>query len=343
MKNRLILAGDIGGTKTYMALFESRGGSLALVREEAYANSQYSGPAAIFRAFLKEGEASDIASAALGVACPVTWGICQLTNLHWVVDRAGLQNEFGLKSLALINDLAAVGWGVGLLSDKDLYVLQQGKPSQGNAALIAAGTGLGEATLFWDGKAFLPSASEGGHTDFGPRDPLEIELLQFLMRKYGRVSYERIVSGPGLENVYEFIRSKKGAEPERLKKRFEAEDVAAVVSDEAMNGTDEGCMMALDLFISVYGAEAGNLALKSLAIAGVYVGGGIAPKILKALSKGNFLQAFRDKGRYVEFMSDIPVVVILNDRTGLIGAARYAASLLDGVMVTNISGVEKAR
>lgn len=337
MKNRLILAGDIGGTKTYMALFELREDSLGLVRDKAFSNGQYGGPAEIFREFLKEGEAKDIASAALGIACPIAGDVCRLTNLNWVVDRVGLQKEFGLKGLSLINDLAAVGWGVGLLSEEDLYVLQQGKASPGNAALIAAGTGLGEAILFWDGKAYLPSASEGGHTDFGPRNPLEIELLQFLIRKCGHVSYERIVSGPGLGNVYEFVRSKRGAEPLRLKKRFEAEGISPVVSDEAINGTDEGCMMALDLFLSAYGAEAGNLALKSLATAGVYVGGGIAPKILKALSGGKFLEAFRDKGRYDELMSAIPVHVILNDRTGLMGAARYAASLVNGAMIKKVS------
>ncbi len=339
MKNRLILAGDIGGTKTYMALYELAGDTLRLLREMAFANRGYKGPAEIFREFLQSGEARNIASAALGIACPITGDICRLTNLHWLVDRARLQQEFGIKSLELINDLAAIGWGVKLLPDKDLHLLQRGRPSQGNAALIAAGTGLGEAIIFWDGKAYHASASEGGHTDFAPRNPVEIELLQFLMRKYGRVSYERIVSGPGLENVYEFVRSRGGAETERLKKRFEAEGIAAVVSDEAMNGTDEGCMKALDIFLSVYGAEAGNLALKSLALSGVYVGGGIAPKVLKALSSGRFLDAFRDKGRYKSLMSHIPVKVILNDRTGLMGAARYAASLIDGTAIKAVSGM----
>jgi len=342
MKSRLILAGDIGGTKTYMALFELREDTLEPVRDKAFSNAQYGGPAEVFREFLKDGEANDIISAALGIACPIAGDICRLTNLNWVVDRVGLKKEFGLNDLALINDLAAIGWGVGLLSEKDLHVLQKGRPSPGNAALIAAGTGLGEAILFWNGKAYLPSASEGGHTDFGPRNPLEIELLQFLIRKYGHVSYERIVSGPGLENVYEFVRSKRGAEPERLKKRFEAEGISPVVSDEAIAGTDEGCVTALGLFLSIYGAEAGNLALKTLATAGVYIGGGIAPKILKALSDGRFLEAFRDKGRYGDFMSAMPVYVILNDRTGLMGAARYAASLVEGMNVKRIADSGRA-
>ncbi|HEY4707067.1 MAG TPA: glucokinase [Thermodesulfobacteriota bacterium] len=342
MRSRLILAGDIGGTKTYMAIFELRGATLGLVREASFSNARYSGPAEIFRQFLKAGEATDVTSAALGIACPIAGDVCRLTNFNWVVDRAGLKKEFGLRDLALINDLAAIGWGVGLLPEDDLHVLQKGRPSQGNAALIAAGTGLGEAILFWDGKAHLPSASEGGHTDFGPRNALEVELLKFLIEKYGHVSYERIVSGPGIENVYEFVRSRRGTETERLKKRFEAEGMAAVISDEAINGTDEGCREALGLFLCAYGAEAGNLALKSLALAGVYIGGGIAPRILKALSDGRFLDAFRDKGRYDGLMSNIPVYVILNDRTGLMGAARYAASLVEGATIKTVSGMGRA-
>jgi len=270
-------------------------------------------------------------AAALGVACPVVGNRCALTNLDWVVDGEGLKKAFGIKRLVLVNDLAAIGWGVGLLGDSDIHILQEGSPLPGNAALLAAGTGLGEAMLFWDGGAHTPSASEGGHTDFAPRNAAEVELLNFLIAKYGHVSYERIVSGPGLENIYEFVKASGGRpEPEYLGKRFASEGVAPAVSDEAINGTDENCRTAIDIFVTIYGAEAGNLALKTLSTAGVYVGGGIAPKILKAMEAGEFLFAFRDKGRYRELMSKIPVKVILNDRAGLIGAANLAATLVDG-------------
>lgn len=326
--SRLVLAGDIGGTKTYMALYALSGGALTAIRESVFSNDRYGGAEGILGEFLKEGEAEKVEGAALGLACPIIGNRCTLTNLGWVVDGEDIKKKFGLKRLGLINDLEALGWGVGLLGHSDISVLQEGVARPGNAALIAAGTGLGEAILVRDGQGFRPSASEGGHTDFGPRNPVEIELLQYLMPRYGHVSYERIVSGPGLANIYEFLlaRGKRGA-PERLKGRMEAVGTAPVVSDEALNGTDEDCKTALGLFVSVYGAEAGNLALKSLSTAGVYIGGGIAPKILAALKEGGFLDAFRDKGRFVEFMAGIPVRVILNDRTGLMGAANYAALL----------------
>lgn len=325
---RLVLAGDIGGTKTYLALYSLSAGTLATVRESVFSNDRYTGPEGILGEFLKDGEASRIQGAALGLACPVIGNRCTLTNLGWEVDGEALKKTFGLKTLGLINDLESLGWGVGLLGDSDIFVLQEGEPGPGNAALIAAGTGLGEAILVRDAGGHRPSASEGGHTDFAPRNAIEIELIEYLMPIYGHVSYERIVSGPGLANIYEFLLAKgKRSVPERLKKRMEAEGVAPVVSDESMNGTDGDCKAALDLFVSVYGAEAGNLALKSLSTAGVYVGGGIAPKILPALKAGGFLEAFRDKGRFGDFMARIPVRVVLNDRTGMMGAASYAALL----------------
>lgn len=326
---RLILSGDIGGTKTYLALFSLRDGVLEAVREGAYQNDRYSGPEEVLRDFLRVGEARAIESASFGIACPVVGNRCVLTNLNWTVDGNAMKGTFGLKKLTLLNDLESIGWGVELLSPHDFLVLQQGISRQGNAALIAAGTGLGEAILFWNGSTHVPSASEGGHTDFGPKNPGEAELLDFLMKKYGHVSYERIVSGMGIENIYEFMRAKKnGGEPEWLKERFAAEGVAPVVSEEGMKGSDKDCVEALRMFVSVYGAEAGNLALKSLATHGVYIGGGIAPKIIDALSDGTFLNAFEDKGRFRDFMKTIPVRVILNDRTGLIGAANHAARSL---------------
>lgn len=334
---RLILSGDIGGTKTYLALFSLIDGVLEGVREGAYQNERYGGPDEVLRDFLRVGEAKAIEGASFGIACPVVGNRCVLTNLNWTVDGQALQGGLGLKRLTLINDLEAIGWGVSLLHPEDFFVLQQGIVRQGNAALIAAGTGLGEAILFWDGSSHIPSASEGGHTDFGPRDRVETELLGFLIEKYGHVSYERIVSGMGLENIYEFVRSKvPGEEPGWLKERFASDGVAPVVSEEGMKGTDRSCAEALRLFVSIYGAEAGNLALKALATHGVYLGGGITPRILNALASGGFLQAFEDKGRFRDFMKGVPVRVILNDRAGLIGAANYAARKL-GETVRKVS------
>ncbi len=334
---RLILSGDMGGTKTYLALFSLTDGVLEGVREGAYQNERFSGPDEVLRDFLRVGEARAIEGAAFGIACPVVGNRCVLTNLNWTIDGQALQTKLGLPSLTLINDLEAIGWAVNLLHTEDFFVIQQGISRQGNAALIAAGTGLGEAILVWDGKTHIPSASEGGHTDFGPRDRAQTELLGFLMEKYGHVSYERIVSGMGLENLYEFVKSRSGApEPAWLAGRFAADGVAPVVSEEAMKGADRNCVEALGLFVSVYGAEAGNLALKALATHGVYLGGGITPKILTALSSGEFLSAFADKGRFSEFMSGLPVRAILNDRAGLIGAANYAARKL-GETVRSVS------
>jgi glucokinase len=334
---RLVLSGDIGGTKTYLALFSLNEGVLEGVREGAYLNERYSGPEEVLRDFLRVGEARAIEAASFGIACPVVGNRCVLTNLNWTVDGQALQGGLGLRRLTLINDLESIGWGVGLLNSEDFFILQRGIARQGNAALIAAGTGLGEAILFWDGSSHIPSASEGGHTDFGPRDKTEAELLAFLMEKYGHVSYERIVSGMGLENIYEFVKSRApGEEPGWLKERFSSEGVAPVVSEEGMKGTDKNCVEALRLFVSIYGAEAGNLALKALATAGVYLGGGITPKILNALGSGGFLPAFEDKGRFREFMKGVPVAAILNDRAGLIGAANHAARTL-GERVRKVS------
>lgn len=325
---KLLLAADIGGTKTYLALFSLSHGTLEEVREGAYLNSRHKGPEEVLRDFLRVGEAAAVEAAVFGIACPVVGNRCSLTNLNWTIDADELKAAFGFRELALINDLQAIGWGVALLGASDFFVLQQGAAREGNAALIAAGTGLGESILFWDGSVHLPSPSEGGHADFGPRDRTEIELLEFLKERHGHVSYERIVSGMGLENIYEFVRSRsKEKEPERIKERFASDSVAAVVADEGMRESDRNCAEALRIFVSVYGAEAGNLALKALATDGVYIGGGIAPKVLPALSSGGFLEAFREKGRFTDFMKGLPVRVILNDRAGILGAANCAARM----------------
>lgn len=326
-KKDLILSADIGGTKTFLGLFLDMGDHLKLVKEGTFINTNFSGHNQILGEFLEKSDIRRLESAALGVASPVEANRCRLTNLDWEIDGRQTGALFKIRKLTLLNDLVAIAWGIGLLSSDDIHTIQKGAERSGNAALIAAGTGLGEAVLFWDGKSHVPSPSEGGHADFAPRGALEMGLLKFLQERFGHVSYERVLSGPGLENVYSFIRKRSGApEPQYLRKRFEMEGVSPVVSDEAINGKDKDCKAALELFISVYGAEAGNLALKVLSVGGVYVGGGIAPKILPAIGE-NFLASFRKKGRFEDMLSQIPVHVILNEKTGLLGAAFYASTL----------------
>ncbi len=321
----LVLAGDIGGTKTYLGVFSVEGGVLKPVREKGFVNASYNGLEDILSGFLSPDEA--VEAACFGIACTVEGNRGVMTNLDWTVDGDAVASRFGFKRATLINDLVATAWGVGLLGKDDLAVLQEGEPREGNAAVIAAGTGLGEAIIFWDGLRRIPSGSEGGHADFAPRSALQAELLDSLSRTYGHVSYERVLSGPGLEAIYSFLREKRGdVEPGHLNERFASEGRAPVIADEGVNRGDAVCVEALGVFVSVYGAEAANLALKSMPFSGLYVGGGIAPKILKALKDGRFIESFRDKGRFSGLLSRMPVYVILNDRAALLGAAHCAAS-----------------
>jgi glucokinase len=245
-----------------------------------------------------------------------------------VVDSANIAQRFKLDSVALLNDLEAAAYGIFTLEPQELFTLNEGVSGQrGNKVLIAAGTGLGEATLYDDGRDLHPSASEGGHGDFAPTDETQIDLLGYLMKEFGHVSYERVVSGPGIANIYGFLRdSGRLEEPDWLNEKISAsEDASVVISQEGLAGNSAICVQALNLFVSVYGAEAGNLALRGKATGGVYIGGGIAPKILAKLKDGTFMRAFLDKGRYLELLSGMPVRVILNDQAALQGAAFYAA------------------
>jgi glucokinase len=271
------------------------------------------------------GDPPPISVMCLGVAGPVKSGRAVVTNLPWSVALEELEG-LGLGRVFLINDLLATAWGVTELAEEGLADLNRGTDHRdGNAALIAAGTGLGQSLLFWDGEKRIPSASEGGHSDFAPLSEIEIELLQYLNREYGRASFERVLSGPGLQNVYRFlVETGRGEERGEAAERMQTEDPAAVIAEVGMAGSDPVCAQALDIFVHVYGAEAGNLALKALATAGVYVGGGIAPKILRKLQEGPFMQAFADKGRLSGLLRDIPVRVILDPKTALYGCARYA-------------------
>lgn len=331
----MILAGDVGGTKVHLALYDFTEGKLNHTRDKQYPAKEYSGLEAIVKEFLGTDRVS---AACFGVPGPVRDGRLRLTNLPWTLDSRELAKNLQIDHVFLINDLEANGYGVAELGPDQIYTLSEGDASQiGNRALIAAGTGLGEGILAWNGRIHVPYPSEGGHTDFGPRNEDEIELLRFLQRKYnGRISYERVVSGMGLTNIYEFLRDSKGMEePKWLAEEIAAvDDPNRVITEMALSVKSEICAKALDMLVSIYGAEAGNLALKVLSVGGMYVGGGIAPKILEKLKDGTFLKAFQDKGRLSQLLINMPVRVILDSRAALMGAAAYAearAAELSGV------------
>jgi len=323
----MILAGDIGGTKTRLALFRLDGNALAEVDEETFPSRAHAGLGEILLAFVAARKAR-VAHAGFGIAGPVRDGRCVTTNLPWVVDARDLARDLRIGTASLLNDLEATAYGLAALGPEDLVVLNAGTPDpEGNAAIIAAGTGLGEAGLSWDGAGLRPFATEGGHADFAPTDDLQIDLLRRLMRdRGGHVSWERVLSGPGLYNIYTFLRDTgRGEEAPWLAERLSREDAAAVIAAAALEGRSELCGKALDLFVRLYGSEAGNLALKVMATAGVYVGGGIAPKIVDRLKGRAFMEAFAEKGRMRALLEAMPVRVVLNDRTALLGAARCAA------------------
>jgi len=321
----MILAGDIGGTHTRLAFFTIEGERLTSSSEETFPSQAYSGLAEIVSQYLSTHPLS-ASSACFGIAGPIKHGRCEATNLPWVVDAQQLASELRIPIVRLINDLEANAYGIATLEPTDVMTLNIGAPdAAGNAAVIAAGTGLGEAGLYWDGNSYHPFATEGGHTDFAPRTDLEVELLQFLLAKFGRVSYERLVSGPGLVHIYHFLRETgRGEAPAWLTEELQQQDPAAVITQTALGGRSALCEQALDLFVSLYGAEAGNLALKVMATGGVFIGGGIAPKILQRLMTPLFMKAFIAKGRMQPLLEGIPVRVIVQDQTALRGAAHCA-------------------
>jgi glucokinase len=325
----MILAGDIGGTNTRLAFFEGTPDHLSPVAIEVFPSREHKGLAEIARIFLDKHK--QIARAAcFGIAGAVVDGRVEATNLPWLVDARNLASDLGLERVAVINDLLANAHGIALLDDSDFVVLNPGSSRpMGNRALISAGTGLGEAGLLAVANGYEPFPSEGGHADFAPRTELEIELLRYLMDRFERVSYERVLSGPGIHNVYQFLRDTgRGEEPVWLAEQMAQGDPSAVIATSALEGTSDICVQALDIFVSVYGAEAGNLALQVVATGGVFVGGGIAPKIIRKLSSSTFIKAFTAKGRMSHLLQDIPVRVITNDKTALLGAGRVAALAL---------------
>ena len=321
----MILAGDIGGTKTNIAFFED-GGRPEVVAQQTFPSREHAGLEEIVGQFISH-HALRVRHAAFGVAGPVRNGRCEATNLPWVVDAATLAAELGIRDVWVINDLEASAYGIAALAPTDLVTISSGAANAaGNAAIIAAGTGLGEAGLYWDGRTHHPFATEGGHANFGASDAVEAELLHWLSAQFGHVSWERLVSGPGLLNIYRFLRDTgRGEEPAWLAEEMRAEDPAAVISRAAQSGKSPLCLEALDRFMGLYGSEAGNLALKTMATGGVYVGGGIAPKNLDKLKDGTFMKRFVAKGRMQKLLEAMPVNVILNDKTALLGAARCAA------------------
>jgi len=327
----MILAGDIGGTKTVLALFEETGGGIRLLRDATYGSQEYSSFDEVLSRFLKEEAGQSLGAACFGVAGPVIEGRCQTTNLPWLLEESALARTLKAPRVKLLNDLEAAAYGILYLQSDELSVLNPGvgPKRKGNIGVIAAGTGLGQAMLYWDGSRYHPVASEGGHADFAPRTDQEIELLKYLRVKFkGHVSYERVLSGPGLYGIYRFLRDTGDVfEPSWLKDKLKSDDPCAVVSEAALAEEDSMCVESLDLFCSIYGAEAGNLALKCMAVGGVFVGGGIAPKILPALQKGGFMRGFSDKGRYSKLMNEMKVSVSLNPRAPLLGAARFATGL----------------
>ncbi len=323
----MILAGDVGGTKVHLALYSFTDGRLEHVHDKRFPAREYAGLEVVVRTFLEENSSPEITAACFGVPGPVRNGRLKLTNLPWLLDARELARNLEIDHLFLINDLEANGYGIPELTREQVLTLSPGDTSAlGNRGLLSAGTGLGEAVLMWDGKHHIPVASEGGHCDFAPRNELEIDLLRYLQKTLGgRVSYERVISGLGLTNVYGFLRDdKKLPESPELRERMQREDPNAVIGELGESGKDELCAQTLDIFVSVYGAEAGNLALKVLATGGMFVGGGIAPKILNKMQDGTFLRAFTDKGRLSELLVQTPVHIILESRAALMGAAAYA-------------------
>lgn len=328
----MLLAADVGGTKTNVALFSTEGGPRDPLVEATFPSRDYANLGDLVREFLSEVD-HPLESASFGVAGPIIDRQVEVTNLPWVIDARTLEDQLGIHPVRLLNDLEAIAHAVPFLESEDLYTLNEGKQvREGNKAVIAPGTGLGEAFLTWDGSRYRAYPSEGGHVDFGPTTPLQMDMLRYLQKKFDRVSYERVCSGIGIPNIYEFVRECGHAvEPEWLSRELAAvDDPTPVIANAALaeERTCEICAMTLDIFISVLGAEAGNLALKFLATGGIYLGGGIPPRILPLLKGDQFLESFINKGRFSDLLFKIPVHVILNPKVALLGAACHGLGLL---------------
>jgi glucokinase len=324
----IVLAGDVGGTNARLALVELDGRSARIARESRYPSRDYAGLTPIVRHFCEE-VASRPDRACFGIACPVVGDDCIAPNLPWTINARTLANEIGIPRTAIINDFVAVGYGIELLGPSDLVTLQEGSPRpQGPIALIGAGTGLGQGFLLWEGDHYRVLPSEGGHGDYAPRGKLQTGLLQFLGQQFGRVSWERLLSGAGIVNAYRYLLASALAQEQvSVRDEMAKEDPAAVIARHGLAKTDCLSDRALDLFCEILGAQAGNLALTLVSTGGVYLAGGIAPRLAERLRSGPFLTAFRDKGRMSELLSRIPVYVIMNPNVGLLGAAAVAGRM----------------
>ncbi len=314
----MILAGDIGGTKTHLALIEDVE-KRKIIQEKKYISRDYSSLEEIGKQFLSS-YTGKIKAACFGIAGPIVNQVCRATNLSWVIDGSKLSQCFQIRDVFLINDVEANAWGISCLYPQELACLHEGVFNPGNQALVSAGTGLGEAGLYWDGKKHHPFACEGGHCSFAPSSEEEVELWRYLKKKYNHVSYERVLSGMAIRDIYQFIiEMKKEKESSETKERIKKEDAGKVIAE----GICPASRRTMELFTSVYGAEVGNVALKFFAVGGVFLGGGIAPKILSFLQSDIFMKSYLDKGRFDRLLSTISVRVILNENTALLGAARY--------------------
>lgn len=331
----IVLSGDIGGTSTRLQLTQCNGPfALKMLAREKYANASHSSFSEIIEKFLNDTghKNTELASACFAVAGPIINGTVKFTNLPWYIEEPKLKQELQIDKIKLINDFQAVGYGVEVLAPEDVHVLQKGRYQMNQVkAIIGAGTGLGMGMMHWTGSLYEVSATEGGHVDFAPTTDMQIELLKFMRKKYHRVSVERLVSGPGLINLYAFVKENPlPSEKENTELHYAIynnEDTAATISEYAITKKDPMAMRALDLFIQIYGAAAGNLALTTLPYSGLYIAGGIAPKLLAQITSGKFLESYSDKGRLSNLLKDIPIYIVLNTHVGLLGAATFAARM----------------
>ncbi len=328
-----VLAGDIGGTKTLLQIAECKGARCRAVREQRFDSASYNSFSSIVEQFLKQEKKNSIKAACFGIAGPVqekTRGqFVKVTNLPWEIDGPELKRRFKIPRLRLINDFQAIGYGIEALKKKDLVVLQKGRPvRQGPRVVLGAGTGLGQGILIWHTDHYVPVATEGGHANFAPMNELQVELARYLLKAAGRTSWELALSGHGLVQLYSFLKT-RGTEPEsaEVAGAMHGDDPAATITHAAITKNDPLANQALDLFVDIYGAQAGNLALTAGATGGVYIAGGIAPKIISRLTDGRFLRAFLNKGKMQKYVAAIPVQLVINPKVGLIGAVLAAARL----------------
>src|SRR5436305_12876771 len=321
----MILAGDIGATRVRLAAFQTEGNQLHRVVDKTYKSHEHSGLAELIKSFIGT-EGILVHSACFGVAGPVRAGKSKISNLEWTLDAGELALQLRLPSVGLINDIEAYAYGVDALESKDFVTLSEGaEDAEGHHAVISARTGLGVAGLYWDGFRHHPFPCEGGHADFAPKNDLEMELAQYLRKKFQHVSCERILSGPGIKNIYDFLRdAKKAEEPDWLREQMsEAKDAPALISQLATENKAELCSQTMKMFVSVYGSQTGNCAVNVMATGGIFIGGSIAAKIVPKMRDPIFMKSFLDKGRMQSLLQDMPVKIVLNDDAGLIGAARY--------------------